>query len=206
LKARWILIAYAVISLLALMLMLSRENLYVVIALVVGILLLGHRELWSLVRHGRMPVIDERVQNNLTGAMRITGIFFFILSIVLILLFMFNVFKNTPKELIISGQLVIVGFVYVVSYYYYDRVQPYLGGRALRWLKICLITAGLCLSTIALAIVLHNLVSVLLGFEDAVFFILALLVAPAMLALSLLGCLAIYIKGLCSGLRAVEHS
>jgi len=188
------------------MLMLSRENLYVVIALVVGILLLGHRELWSLVRHGRMPVIDERVQNNLTGAMRITGIFFFILSIVLILLFMFNVFKNTPKELIISGQLVIVGFVYVVSYYYYDRVQPYLGGRALRWLKICLITAGLCLSTIALAIVLHNLVSVLLGFEDAVFFILALLVAPAMLALSLLGCLAIYIKGLCSGLRAVEHS
>lgn len=205
-KARWILIAYAVISLLALMLMLSRENLYVVIALVVGILLLGHRELWSLVRHGRMPVIDERVQNNLTGAMRITGIFFFILSIVLILLFMFNVFKNTPKELIISGQLVIVGFVYVVSYYYYDRVQPYLGGRALRWLKICLITAGLCLSTIALAIVLHNLVSVLLGFEDAVFFILALLVAPAMLALSLLGCLAIYIKGLCSGLRAVEHS
>jgi len=204
--ARWILIVYSVISLLALMLMLSRENLYVVIALAAGFLLLGHRELWSLVRYGRMPVIDERVQNNLTGAMRITGVFFFILSIVLILLFRFNVFKNTPKELIISGQLVIVGFVYVVSYYYYDRVQPYLAGRALRWLKICLITAGLCLSTIALAIVLHNMVSRWLGFEDAFFFVLGLLVAPSVLALSLLGCLAIYIKGLCSGLREVEQS
>jgi len=205
-KARWILIIYAAVSLLALMLMLSRENLYVVIALVVGILLLGHRELWSLVRHGRMPVIDERVQNNLTGAMRLTGVFFFIASIVLILLLRFNVFKNTPKELIISGQLVIVGFVYVIGYYFYDRVRPYLGERAARWLKICLITAGLCLSTIALAIVLHNLVSAWLGFEDAFFFILGLLVAPAVLALSLLGCLVIYIKGLCTSFSTVEQA
>jgi len=205
-KARWILIAYAAICLLALMLMLSRENLYVVIALAAGFLLLGHRELWSLIRHGRMPVIDERVQNNLTGAMRLTGIFFFIASIVLILLFRFNVFKNTPKELIVSGQLVIVGFVYVMGYYYYDRVRPCLGEKAVKWLRICLITAGLCLSTIALAIVLHNLVSVWFGFEDAFFFILALLVAPAVLSLSLLGCLAIYIKGLVASFKAVEQS
>ncbi len=205
-KARWILIVYAVISLLALMLMLSRENLYVVVALIVGILLLGHRELWSLVRHGRMPVIDERVQNNLTGAMRITGVFFFILCIVMIMLLRFNVLRHAPSELIVSGQFVIVGFVYVVSYYYCDRVRPYLGDRTLKWLKICLITAGLCLSTIALAIVLHNLVSRWFGFEDAFFFVLGLLVTPAVLAISLLGCLAIYIKGLCASFRAVERS
>ena len=205
-KTRWILIAYAAISLLALMLMLSRENLYVAIALVAGILLLGHRELWSLVRYGRMPVIDERVQNNLTGAMRLTGVFFFIASIVLIMLLRFNVFKNTPTELIISGQLVIVGFVYLLGYYYYDRVRPDLGERAARWLKICLITAGLSLSTIALAIVLHNLVSSWFGFEDAFFFILALLVAPAALVISLLGCLAIYIKGLWASFSNVEQS
>ena len=205
-KTRWILVAYTTVSLLALMLMLSRENLYVAIALVAGILLLGHRELWSLIRHGRMPVIDERVQNNLTGAMRITGVFFFVASIVLILLLRFNVFKNTPTELIISGQLVIVGFVYVIGYYFYDRVRPCLGERATRWLRICLITAGLSLSTIALAIVLHNLVSIWLGFEDAFFFILALLVAPAVLAISLLGCLAIYIKGLWASFSGVEQS
>ncbi|MDD5397651.1 MAG: hypothetical protein PHU70_01095 [Dehalococcoidia bacterium] len=205
-KTRWILMAYAAISLLALMLMLSRENLYVVIALVAGILLLGHRELWSLVRYGRMPVIDERVQNNLTGAMRLTGVFFFIASIMLIMLLRFNVFKNTPTELIISGQLVIVGFVYLIGYYYYDRVRPYLGERATRWLKICLITAGLCLSTIALAIVLHNLVSSWFGFEDAFFFIIALLVAPAVLVISLLGSLAIFIKGLSASFSGIEQA
>jgi len=205
-QIRWILIAYAAVSVLGLMLLLSRENVYVVIALVIGILLLGHREIWSLVKYRRMPVIDERVQNNLTGAMRITGAFFFIASIVLILLLRFNVFKGTPTSLIVSGQLVIVGFVYVTGYYYYDRVRPCLSGKAVRWLRICLITAGLCLSTIALAIVLHNLVSAWLGFEDAFFFILGLLVAPAVLVISLLGCAAIYIKGLCASFSGVEQA
>jgi len=205
-KIRWILIVYAVISILGLMLLLSRENVYVVIALVLGFLLLGHRELWSLVRYRRLPVIDERVRNNLTSAMRLTGGFFFIASIVLILLLRFNVFRDTATGLIISGQLVIVGIVYVVGYYYYDRVRPNLGERATRWLKICLITAGLSLSTIALAIVLHNLISAWFGFEDAFFFILGLLVAPAVLAVSLLGSLAVFIKGLWVSFTGVEQA
>ena len=205
-KIRWILIAYAVISVLGLTLLLSRENVYVVIALVLGFLLLGHRELWSLVRYRRLPVIDERVRNNLTSAMRLTGGFFFIASIVLILLLRFNVFRDTATGLIISGQLVIVGIVYVVSYYYYDRVRPNLGERATHWLKICLITAGLSLSTIALAIVLHNLISAWFGFEDAFFFILGLLVAPAVFAVSLLGSLAVFIKGLWVSFTGVEQA
>ncbi|MBN1191200.1 MAG: hypothetical protein JXA46_15695 [Dehalococcoidales bacterium] len=197
-KTRIILTAYCVISMLGLLLLLSRENVYVVGSLVLGFLLLGHREIWSLIRYGRLPVIDERVRENLTGAMRLTGIFFFIAIIVLILLMRFNVFKNTPKELIISGQLVVVGIVYLIGYYYYDRARPNLGKLAMRWLKICLITAGLSLSTIALAIVLHNMLYALFGVEDAFFFILGLLVAPGVLAASLLGSLAIYIKGLVS--------
>jgi uncharacterized membrane protein len=195
-KMRWILIAYAAISILGLMIMLSRENVYVVIALIIGFLLLGHRELWSLIRYRRLPVIDERVKNNLTSAMRLTGSFFFIASIVLILLLRFNVFRDTPTGLIISGQLVVLGIVYLVGYHYYDRVQPNLGERATHWLKICLITAGLSLSTIALAITLHNLVSYLFGVEEAFFFILGLLMAPAVLAVSLLGSLTIFIRGL----------
>jgi hypothetical protein len=204
-KTRLILIAYAVISLLVLMILLSRENVYVVLALIVGFLLLGHRELWSLIRYRRLPIIDERVKNNLTSAMRLTGVFFFIASIVLILMMRFNVFQDTPTALIIGGQLVIVGIVYVVAYHYYDRVRPSLGERAMRWLRICLITAGLSLSTIALAIALHNLVSAWFGFEEAFFFILGLLVAPAVLAASLLGSLAIFIKGLGASFRGVEQ-
>ncbi len=205
-KTRCTLIAYAVISMLGLMMLLSMENVYVVLALIIGFLLLGHRELWSLVRYRRLPIIDERVKNSLTSAMRVTGVFFFIASIVLILMMRFNVFQDTPTALIISGQLVFVGIVYVVGYHYYDRVRPNLGERATRWLKICLITAGLSLSTIALAIVLHNLISAWFGFEDAFFFILGLLVAPAVLAASLLGSLAIFTKGLWASFRGVEQA
>lgn len=205
-KIRWILIAYATISTLGVLFLLSIENVYLPIAIISGILLLGHRELWSLLRYRRLPVVDERVRNNLTSAMQLTGVFFFIANIVLILLLRFNVFKGTPTGLIISGQLVIVGIVYLVGYYYYDRVRPNLGERAMHWLKICLITAGLSLSTIALAIVLHNLVSFWFGFEDAFFFILGLLVAPAVFAVSLLGSLAVFIKGLWASFTGVDQA
>ncbi len=204
-KTRWIVLtAYSIISILGLMLLLSRENLYVVIALVLGFLLLGHREIWSLLRYHRMPVIDERVQHNLTGAMRFTGVFFFIASVVLILLLHFDVFENTPPGLIIGGLLVTVGIIYVAGYYYYDRVQPNLGKRAIRYLKMFLVTAGLSLSTIALSITLHNLLSALFGFEDAFFFILGLLVAPAALVVSLLVSLVIFMIGLCSSVNRGE--
>jgi len=195
-KIKWVLIVYAFFSILGLLLLLSRENIYVVLALVLGFLLLGHRELWSLIRYRRLPVIDERVRTNLTNAFRLTGSFFFIACVVLILLLHFDVFENVPAGLIIGGLLLIVGIVYVIGYHYYDRVYPGLGERAARWLKICLITAGLSLSTVALAIVLHNVVSSWFGFEDAFFFILGLLVAPTVLVISLLGSLGIYLSGL----------
>jgi hypothetical protein len=195
-KVKLTLLIYSIISLLGLMLLLSRENIYIVIAIIVGFLLLGHRELWSLIRHRRMPVIDERVRFNLTSAMRMTGGFFVIASIVLILLLRFDVLKDTPAGLIIGGEMVIVGLVYLIGYHYYDRVRPNLGERAMRWLKVCLITAGTSMSTIALSIALHNMIGYWFNIEEGFFFILGLLGAPAILALSLLGSLVIYIKGL----------
>ncbi len=199
-------ITYGIISVLGLMMMLSGENVFVVLALVLGLLLLGHREIWSLIRHRRLPVIDERVRENLTGAMRLTGVFFFIASIVLILLLHFNVFKNTPTGLIVSGQLVVVGIIYLVSYHYYDRVLPNLGERATRWLKICLVTAGLSLSTTAFAIVLHNAFYGLFGVEEGVFFILGLLVSPAVFAISLLASVAVFLKGLWTSFSGSEQA
>ena len=94
-KTRIILIVYSVISVLGLMLLLSRENIYIAIALIMGILLLWHRELWSLIRYRRLPVMDERVQYNLARALQVAGVFFFIISIVLILAMRFNVFRNS---------------------------------------------------------------------------------------------------------------
>ena len=107
-KLIWLLIVYSAISVLLHMLLSTRENICVVLALLLSGLLLGHRELWSLIKHHRLPVIDERVQANLTSAMRLTGIFFFIASIILILIMRFNVFKNVTTSLVISGLLVFV--------------------------------------------------------------------------------------------------
>jgi hypothetical protein len=86
----------------------------------------------------------------------------------------------------------------LIGYYYYDRVRPNLSKRAARWLKICLITAGISLSTVALGIVLHNLISYCFNFEEPFFFILGLLAAPGVFAGSLLVGLVIYVKGLFS--------
>lgn len=203
-KTRIALIIYSIISMLALMLMLSRENIFVVIALVIAFLLLGHRELWSLLRHHRLPVIDDRVRENLSSAMRVTGVFFFISSIIMIILVRFGIFQDIHAGQIISGQLVIVGIVYVIGYHYYDRVRPNLGERTARWLKRCLITTGFSLSTIALSITLHNLLSSWLGFEEAFFFILGLLVTPAVLIVSLLASLVIFLVGLMASFRRIE--
>ncbi len=203
-KARYILIVYVIISIIGLLLLLSRENVYVVAGLFLGAVLLGHRELWSLVRHRRLPVIDERVRDNLTRALRLTGGFFFIGTVVLLVSMQFDVLEDASAALIISGQLVLVGFVYMIGYHYYDRVRPALGTRALRWLKICFSTAGLCLGTVALSIVLHNLISMWINAEEGFFFILAIIVAPAVLVISLLVVLGIFFKGLWSSFRSVQ--
>ncbi len=195
-KTKGILAVLAIISMLALMVLLSSENLYVALALILGFLLLGHRELWSLIRHRRMPVIDERVQHNLTGAMRFTGVFFFISSAVLILLLHFNVFKETATSLVISGQLILIGIIYVISYHYYDRVQPVLKERSIKTLIFCLMTAGISLGVIALSITLHNMIYVWFNLEEAVFFILGIIVAPAVCTLSLLTSFGIFLTGL----------
>lgn len=197
-KTKIALIVYAAVSLLGLLVLLARENIYVVAALIIGFILLGHREIWSLVRYRHMPVIDERVKDNLNGAMRLTGIFFFISSIVLLLLLRFDVFENSSTELVLSGEFVAVGAAYLISYYYYDRVRPNLGEKAIRWLKRFMIICGLSLSTVAFGIVMHNLISAWSGFEDAFFFILAIIAAPAFCALSFLGGMIIYFKGLFS--------
>jgi hypothetical protein len=195
-KKKVIMISYSIICVLILMLLLARENVFIISAIALGFILLGHREIWSLIRYHRMPVIDERIKNNLSDAMRLTGIFFFVASILLILLMRFNVLHDTSKEILISGQLLLVGLVYVLSYYYYDRVQPNMSESSMRWVKACLIVAGVSIGTAAISIVLHNLIGVVFNFEEAVFFILGVLVAPGVFVLSILGLIGFYIKGL----------
>jgi hypothetical protein len=99
-----------------------------------------------------------------------------------------------------------VGIVFLIGYHYYDRVSPNLGVKAGQWLKIFLVTAGLSLTTIAFSIAMHNMVSAWFNFEEAFFFIMGLIVAPAVLIISLLGSLAVFIKGLWTSFSGVEQA
>ena len=195
-KMKLILVIYTVVSLLGLMLLLSRENIFIVTALFLSLILLWYREIWSLIRYHRLPVIDERVRDNLTGAARITGVFFFVASLIIVLLLRFNFFKNISSSIVVSSFLVTVSLLYPIAYLYYDRVLPNLGRRAFHWLKISLFSAGISLSTIAFSITVHNLVDVFFHIEEGFFFVIGLLVAPALLVLSFLCIVCIYFSGL----------
>ena len=86
--------------------------------------------------------------------------------------------------------------VYLLSYLYYDRAEPGLGERDSKMLKIFLLIAGMALATFIVSVILHNAVSALLGVEEAVFFVIAVIIAPLALVAGVVGSLVIFIKGL----------
>lgn len=75
-KKKRALIIFAAVALLSALLLLSLKAYYVLGALVAGLLIMGHREIWSLIRYRRLPVIDERVRENLVKAVRNAAVFF----------------------------------------------------------------------------------------------------------------------------------
>ena len=60
-RLSWIVLIVACVIAIALI---ALEQYYVVIALIIGILIMRHRELWSLIRTGKLPPVDERVREN----------------------------------------------------------------------------------------------------------------------------------------------
>ena len=55
-------LAIAITALVVTVLLISLRAYYVAIALIAGALIIGHRELWSLLRSRKLPPIDERVR------------------------------------------------------------------------------------------------------------------------------------------------
>ena len=60
-------LAVSIAALLVAIILISLKAYYVTIALVVGTLIIGHRELWSLIRRRKLPPVDERVRENATS-------------------------------------------------------------------------------------------------------------------------------------------
>jgi len=189
----------AIVALLFIAALLSLRAYYVVVALVAGGLMLRHRELWSLVRHRRLPPLDERVRQNMGKAVRNGFVFFVLASACLMVFFTINRSARADVVHVLGALLVSGGMAYFFSYVFHDRVEPSLSERSLAMLKTFLIVAGTALGAFVVSVVLHNVLSGLLGTEEPVFFIIAVLIAPLAFLVGILGSLVFFLRGLLNG-------
>lgn len=177
--------------------MISLENFYVAIALVAGMIILRYREIWSLLRWRRLPPVDERVRENTGKSIRNAFVFVALAIGVLLLPFGLDIIGKPGTLDVLSALFLSVGLVYFLSYLYYDRAEPRMTAKRQGLLRALLLIAGLSLGVGVIGVFLHNAVSMLSGgFEEPVFFIIGVIVAPLGVVVGLSGSLVVYIMGL----------
>lgn len=190
----------AITALVVAIILISLEAYYVVVAFLVGLLLMGHRELWSLLRRRKMPPIDERVRENTGKSVRNGFIFFVVATACLMLPFSVRLVEEPTTVQVLGGLFIAAGAVYLLSYLYYDRVEPGLDDRSLKLWKTFMLVAGISLGALIISIFLHNAIYAMTvhffdtEFEEPVFFIIATIVCPLGLAVGIIGGLVIYLK------------
>jgi hypothetical protein len=190
--------------------LISLEAYCVAITLVAGTLIIGHRELWSLIRRRKPPLIDERVRENVSKSVRNGFIFFAVASAFLMLPFSIFLIETPSTVHVLGGLFLSGGTVYLLSYLFYDRVGPRLSERSLRMLKAFLLVAGISLGAFIISVFLHNAIyGLFIHFfgadfwdrtgvsDEPVFFFISLLSVLAF-AVGIIGSLVIFIKGLFS--------
>jgi uncharacterized membrane protein len=193
--------AFLVVSITALILtiiLISLKAYYVVIALIVGTLVLGHRELWSLITTRKLPPVDERVRESSSKAVRNGFVFFAVATAFLMLFFTVNQTANPEIVHVLGGLFFSAVVVYLLSYFFYDRAEPKLDERELKLMKTFLLVAGISLGAFIISVFLHNVISGLLGVEEPVFFVIATIISPLALAVGIIGSLVLFTKGLIS--------
>ncbi len=194
--------AVAIAALVVAIILISVEAYYVVVAFLVGLLLMGHRELWSLVRRRKMPPIDERVRES-TGKSVRNGFIFFVVAIACLMLpFSVRLVEGPDTVQVLGALFIAAGVVYLFSYLYYERVEPRLDERGLKLFKTFILIAGISLGAAIISIFLHNAIYALImhfwdaDFEEPVFFIIATIICPLGFAVGIIGSLVIYFRGL----------
>ena len=207
-KTKKVFWAVTITALVLVVVLISLEAYYMAIALLVGALLMGHREVWSLIRNKKLPPIDERVREN-TGKSIRNGFIFFVIAIAFLMLPFSVRLVEAPETVHVLGSLFLsAGAVYLLSYLFYDRVEPRLGEKGLRKLKTFLLITGISLGAFIISVVLHNAIyGLFIHFfgadfwdrvgvsEEPVFFFVALLALVAF-AVGLIGSLVLFIRGL----------
>jgi len=197
-KTRKVSIIIFIAALIVTIFLISVRAYYVATALIVGTLLIRHREIWSLLRKRKFPPIDERIRENISKAVRNGFIFFAVAIAFLMLPFSVRLIEAPDTVHVLGGLFLAAGAVYLLSYLFYDRAEPGLGEKGLRMLKKFLLIAGIAMGVFIISVFLHNALSGLLGTEEPVFFVIAVMLCPLAFAVGIVGSLVIFCKGLFS--------
>jgi hypothetical protein len=209
-KRKRAIIAVSIIALIVAIILISVRAYYVTVALVAGTVIIGYREIWSLITSRKLPPIDERVRENTNKSIRNGFIFFALASAFLMLPFSVRIIETPDTVHLLGGLFVSGGMVYMLSYLFYDRVEPGLGQKGLRLLKIFMLVAGISLASFIISVFLHNAIYALFIYfmgedfwtrtgiaDEPVFFFIAIL-SVASLTVGIIGSLVMFLKGLFS--------
>lgn len=114
-KKKRVLIAISITALVVTVILISLKTYYVAIALIVGTLIMGHRELWSLIRRRKLPPVDERVRENVSKSIR-NGFVFLVAALAFLLLpFSVRLTEAPDTVNVLGGLFVSAGMVYLLS-------------------------------------------------------------------------------------------
>ncbi|HEY95441.1 MAG TPA: hypothetical protein G4O15_10955 [Dehalococcoidia bacterium] len=195
-RTRKILTGVFITALVVAIALIAARSYYVGIAIIVGMLLVGYRELWSLTTTRKLPPLDERIRESTGKSVRNGFIFLLLMLGYLMMPFAVRLVEDVEITLIFGSLLVLGGLVYCLSYIFYDRIEPKLSERRLRVLKGFIITIAISIAVFILGGLLHNLVFAFFEVEEPVFFVFAVILAPFGAVIGVIGSLVIFVQGL----------
>jgi hypothetical protein len=197
-KLKRVLIGITIAALIIIAILISLKAYYVLIAFIAGALIIGHRELWHIIKYRKLPLLDERLKNNISRSVRNGFVFFAVAITFLMVGFTVNQSISVENIHLLGGLLLSGGLAYMLSYLFYERAEPKLSDRNMKLMRIFLMVLGISLVVFIVSVFLHNTVSALLNVEEPVFFIIAVILSPLAFATGLIGSLVIFIKGMVS--------
>jgi heme/copper-type cytochrome/quinol oxidase subunit 4 len=140
-KGRVIYLFFLIATLIVITVLFFTKIYYAAVALVFSWLIISHREIWSLIRHRKLPPIDERISENISKSLRNSFIFF-----ILLIIFTILIYSTLPSTLLkpalesyLAVLLACIGIIYALSYLYFDRIEANLSNMSEKVLRYCMI-------------------------------------------------------------------
>lgn len=193
-KTFWV---FSVTALLITIIFIALKFYSIAAVIIIGAIIAGHREIWSLIRYRKMPPHDERVNDNINKSIRNGFLAFIIISLITLLFYVTEDFARIDLEYYLVALILLVELVYVISYLFYDKIEANLGKRDIKALKILAVFEVASLVFFILTIFFPSWVFLFSGITDDVLMLRFLDLFPiGVFVLAIIGSSAIFVKGL----------